>query len=70
MSIHYPFIEAGHVRSLCGEPHSKNAWTTKTGAVTCPRCHRLLEMEEQVQSASSARPTSASSAAHVPEPRL
>jgi len=70
MAIHFPFVEAGRVRSLCGEPRSKNAWTTKQDAVTCPLCHRLLGLEAQQQTTVSPRPISVSAAGQVAKPRL
>lgn len=46
MLLHFPFVETGPVRPLCGERQSKNAWTTSYGAVTCPRCLALLGAAE------------------------
>ena len=45
MSTHFPFMEAGRVRPICGEPRMEADWTTNPNAVTCPHCHRLLCME-------------------------
>ena len=57
MSIHFPFIEAGRVRPICGEPRTEFDWATKPHVVTCPHCHQLLSMEAEPQNARSpARP--------------
>jgi hypothetical protein len=42
MSVHFPCIEAGLVRSLCGAVHAHVDWTTTPDKVTCPRCRMLL----------------------------
>ncbi len=51
MTIHFPFIEAGRVRPICGEPRTEFDWTTKPHVVTCPHCHRLLFMDGEPQNA-------------------
>jgi hypothetical protein len=53
MSIHFPNIEAGRVRALCGDVRSKPDWTTKFDAVTCPRCLRLIRAEAEHENAAA-----------------
>ena len=53
MSIHFPFIEAGRVRPICGEPRMEADWTTKPHVVTCPHCQKLLCMDAEPQNARS-----------------
>ena len=47
MSIHFPFIEAGRVRPICGEPRTEFDWATKPHVVTCPHCQKLLCMDAE-----------------------
>jgi hypothetical protein len=55
MSIHFPFIEGGPVKAICGEWRPKLDWTTNQHAVTCARCHRLLDMEKEPPDHSTSR---------------
>jgi hypothetical protein len=40
--FHFPCIEAGRVKPLCGVVHARVDWTTAPDKVTCPRCSTLL----------------------------
>jgi hypothetical protein len=44
--FHFPCVEGGLVRSLCGAVHAHVNWTTVTDKVTCPRCRTLLQASD------------------------
>lgn len=42
VEFHFPYIEAGRVKPVCGAVHAHVDWTTAPDKVTCPRCRVLL----------------------------
>jgi hypothetical protein len=46
MPIHFPCVEAGRVRPVCGVVHAHVEWTTAPAKVTCPRCKTLLRSSD------------------------
>ena len=49
VTIHYPYIEAGRPRPLCGAARANLDWTTAAGKVTCVRCRELLRRSESAE---------------------
>lgn len=44
--IHFPYVEAGRVRPVCGAIHTHAEWTTAPDRVTCRRCLALLQSSD------------------------
>ena len=46
VAIHFPCMEAGRVRPVCGAARGHVDWTTAPEKVTCPRCRALVSSSE------------------------
>jgi hypothetical protein len=55
LAIHFPYIEAGRVRPVCGGLRANVEWTTAPEKVTCPRCKTLLRSSDSTYERSPRR---------------